>query len=94
MKLTKPTLIEGQIIKEGTEVQIVEAVNVDPSKWCQSRETSYEIGEAILAMAKNEADANRIWENPTPSETSEVLKQAFNSSSEDELFWGTETVRR
>lgn len=59
--------------------------------WANTRETSYEIAEAIFELADNdEALAQKIWEEGSD----EVLPIAFAKTKEDQLFWGEETIER
>ena len=74
-------------------------------QWSNSRETSFEIAEAIFSVARNKwieqeekhkntiLDlANWIWEEGISYR--EVLHIAFKRSTENSLFWGEETFTR
>lgn len=56
-----------------------------------SRETSKEIMEACLWLARNnEADAVRIWEEPTEAELLSIWERTTKNGliSADEFCWG------
>tara|TARA_Y100000401_G_C8298193_1_gene212561 strand:- start:85 stop:348 length:264 start_codon:yes stop_codon:yes gene_type:complete len=80
-------------------------MKIDIEQWANSRETSYEIADAIFRVATNEwikqadKDENTIldiadWIYDEGMHYREVLHIAFKLSTEDELYWGEETFER
>lgn len=68
----------------------------DLEQLADSLNTSVEICTAILTIAKDDADFDRIWNGDgTEEEERHVRETALNLSKEDVLFWGDfETVER
>lgn len=64
-------------------------------EWAQVRETSDEIARAIFELTTG-ADAQRLWENPTPEEASHVVRRAWEIADPEEgaLYWGAEVFTR
>ena len=63
-------------------------------RWAYVRQTAYEIGHAIYALANGDYDTmQRIWDAPTPDERNAVLQMAWGSAqpSLTTLFWGWDT---
>lgn len=54
------------------------------------RGTDAEIIYAILELAKDKDDFQRIWEAPTEEEEASVVKRAWELADDDEdtLYWG------
>lgn len=65
---------------------------IDLGSWCDSRETSYEVGAAIMDLYPEERQ--RVWEEPTEEESESVLGAAFSNCQDDVLYWGEESFRR
>jgi hypothetical protein len=42
-------------------------------QWCESHQTSVEIGFAILVLAGDAPDAERLWHNPNRGEQETIL---------------------
>jgi plasmid stability protein len=55
-----------------------------------SRETSPEIMEAIADLAKNPAEAERIWQDPTEEEDLAIWERVTKNGllPADDFFWG------
>jgi hypothetical protein len=67
--------------------------------WCNNKETSYSVGRAIREIATNEAEANRIWDDPTDEERAAIEKRAWELNDdyllgEDPLHWGDTEIHR
>lgn len=68
---------------------------IDQAHFADSHETSEEIVEAIAWLARdNEAEAERIWHDPTDEEKLAIWERATkNGMIDDEsLFWGEWTL--
>lgn len=62
--------------------------------FADSRETSYEIAQALFDLFPE--NAARIWEEPTDTQRAAVVSAAWKlaDSDEDCLTWGCEKFRR
>lgn len=62
--------------------------------WASSRETSTEVAEAIFALASDETEAQRIWEDPTNTEVVNVASIVTTNYTLDvaDYHWGEETL--
>jgi len=62
--------------------------------WADSHETSDEVAEAILWIAIDIIDAQRIWEDPTEQEFLAVWERATKNGriDDDILWWGDTTL--
>lgn len=78
-------------IAEGTEISMAKARELSVNSFT---DTSEEVIWAIFKIAKDEEDAQRIWEDPSPSEQKRVLKLAFDAADEDTLYWGDQEFNR
>lgn len=78
-------------IAEGTEISMAKARELSANSFT---DTSEEVIWAIFKIAKDEEDAQRIWEDPSPSEQKRVLKIAFDAADEDTLYWGDQEFDR
>jgi hypothetical protein len=58
--------------------------------FADSRETSDEVAQAIFNRTSDDAEVQRIWVEPTPSEEKAILAEAWRLADPDEemLFWG------
>lgn len=59
-------------------------------------ESDREIVQAILEVAANDEDANRIWAEPTVEETEQVIARAWELAADDAdaLYWGQTEITR
>ena len=62
--------------------------------WAAIRETSEEIAEAIIAIAQDEKDAQRIWNGCTAGEFVDIWERATNNGQldDEDMLWGEETL--
>lgn len=65
-------------------------------RWAESHETSREVAYAIATLAGNMDEMERIWQDPTGSETTAIVGLAWSLADEDEvhLNWGLERLDR
>ena len=65
-------------------------------RWCDSRDTSLDVGRAIFEIADSDDDAARIWQEPTEAEISKVDCLAWQYADEDTdtLYWGGTALHR
>ena len=54
-----------------------------------------EVAQAILNHTSDDAEAARIWEDPTPAEEAAVMAEAWRlaDADEDTLYWGGKQSR-
>lgn len=90
MKESRFRFRKGRIM-EGAEISMAKARELSASSFT---DTSEEVIWAIFKIAKDEEDAQRIWEDPSPAEQKRVLKLAFNAADEDTLYWGDQEFNR
>lgn len=62
--------------------------------WASSRETSTEVAEAIFSIARNETEAQRIWEDPDNAEIVAVAEIVTKNHMLDaaDYQWGENTL--
>ena len=63
-------------------------------KWAQSRETSEEISEAIVALSQNLSHADRMWSDPSNEEIVAICERATKNGLLDDtvMDWGVSTL--
>ncbi len=70
----------------------------DLDNWCNSRDTSLEVGLAIHAIADKNRSPEAIWDNPTDAEWDHVLMAIENYVNAglfdpaSQYFWGKEQI--
>ena len=59
-------------------------------------ESDREIVQAILEIAADDEDANRIWADPTEEQREQVVARAWELADEDTdaLYWGQTEITR
>jgi hypothetical protein len=64
--------------------------------WGDPRETSYEVAEAILWLARSENEAQRIWESATDTELNAITERATKNGLVDaaDLQWGVSNLAK
>ena len=63
-------------------------------QWADCRNTSKEVAEAILFVASNEEDADRLWQDATDEEIRAVWEYATDNGlhADSDLYWGIDSL--
>ena len=73
------------------------------AQWADVRNTSIEIARAIKNVASDHHETDtqehadlmqQIWEDANHHQIHAILADAFSSTEEDELYWGSNTFTR
>ena len=69
----------------------------DFERYCDTRNTTEPVMEAIAEISESLEEVQAIWEDPEPLQQAYIERRAFeilNDINVDKLYWGEHTIYR